>query len=132
MANLTSRQVAQLAYQAGWRGRDLVIAVAVAKGENRSHNESLSYCGNSNGTCDWGIWQLNDGAHNLTQAQKTQGLANAHRAYAVWKRRGEWDTDPWKAWAVYNSGIYLRYLYDAAIASDGISGVVSEKGCPNN
>ena len=95
-------QVTEWVKNAGWTGSDIAIAVAIAKAESGWNPTAVSPV-NHNGTTDYGLFQINS-VHNPTAAEKTDGQANANKAYQVWKGSG------WKAWATYNSGAYRKYL----------------------
>jgi hypothetical protein len=103
---LSAGQLASLASAAGWTGNDIVIAVAIALAETGGKNER-SIKANSNGTYDWGPWQVND-VNNPTEAEKTNPASNAEKAHAIFLSQG------WKAWSTYNSGAYLTHMTEAA------------------
>lgn len=109
----TGAQVAEWVKQAGWSGADVATAIAVAKAES-GWRENVTGPRNSNGSFDYGLFQINS-IHNPTPAEKTEGLANARKAYSVWQGSG------WKAWAAYNSGSYRKFL-DEAQTLAGTSG----------
>lgn len=108
---LSAYQVYRLAYDAGFRGQDAVIAVAVAKAESgldpKSHNPKPP--DNS-----YGLWQINMLGDMGPDRRKKFGLSsnealfdpatNAKAAYAIYKGSG------WKAWTTYTRGTYKKNL----------------------
>lgn len=103
MAALTGEQIAQLAYQAGFRGEDLVRVVAIAKRES-SYNPR-AFNGNTNtGDKSYGLMQINMlgsmgparmKAFGITsEDQLYDPLTNMKAAYALYKSSGNQLT-PW-------------------------------------
>ena len=119
----SSAQVVAWIKAAGWSGSDAATAYAVAKAES-GFNTSAVNSSNSNGTSDYGLFQINS-IHNPTPTEKTDGAANAKRAYSIWKSSG------WKAWSVYNSGRYKNYLSEAQSAVASISTGGSDSSSAN-
>lgn len=111
MTKLNIAQVAAAAHVGGWTGEDqIVTATAVALAESNGVTDAKGGP-NSNGTFDYGLFQIND-VHKPTDAEKTDPLANARRAYKIWVAAGH----SFKPWATYNSGSYKRKLTDAQVA----------------
>jgi hypothetical protein len=111
MAKLNIAQVAAAAHIGGWTGeRQIVDATAIALAESGGVTDAKGGP-NSNGTFDWGLFQIND-VHKPTAAQKTDPVANAQRAYKIWVEAGH----SFKPWATYNSGSYKKKITDAQIA----------------
>lgn len=79
------------------------IAIAIALAESGGNPEAVGGP-NSNGTRDWGLWQIND-VHNPTERQKTSAAANW--LYA-WRIAGMGTS--WKPWATFNSNKYREHL----------------------
>lgn len=122
---LTATQVAKAAYAAGWRGADLVIAVAVAKAESDWNPGATN--DNTNGSVDYGLFQINS-VHNaiLARGDWRDPTANAGMAYSVWTDAGS----SWSPWVTYWRGTYRDHLDDAQAAVAGIADVVSAvPGC---
>ncbi len=110
---LTDAHVARLAYQAGFRGRARVIAVAVALAESGGDAHARGDVGLQNGT--WGpsigLWQIRsvnaqagtggqrDAKANLTPA------TNARHAYQISGHGSNW-----QPWSTYTQGTYRQYL----------------------
>jgi hypothetical protein len=111
MTKLTHAQVAAAAHVGGWTGEDqIVTATAIALAESGGVTDAKGGP-NTNGTYDWGLFQIND-VHKPTEAEKTDALANARRAYKIWVAAGH----SFKPWATYNSGSYKNKLTDAQLA----------------
>lgn len=100
MSTLSDSQIAGLAQGAGFTGSQIPIMVAIALAES-SGNPSATHT-NSNGSTDYGLWQINSVHHfsgNLLDPQ-----VNAAAARTVFNSQG------FQAWSTYNSGAYTRYL----------------------
>lgn len=107
--NVGEEQTVRFAYLAGWRGQsDLSIALAVARAESalRSDADNL----NSNGSWDYGLWQVNS-VHKpedmeLSEWRRIQfdPRLNAQWAYRVWSDQG------WDAWVTYKKGLHNKYM----------------------
>lgn len=117
MAKRTGKHVASVARVAGWSGGDLVTAVAIAYAES-GWDDTARGGPNSNGTYDYGLWQIND-IHKPTQTEKTNSVANGQRAYRIYKEAG----NSFKPWATYNDGKYKRHLGLAQEAVKELSGM---------
>jgi hypothetical protein len=110
MTKLNPSQVAAAAHVGGFTGKDqIVTATAIALAESGGKTDAKGGP-NSNGTYDWGLFQIND-VHKPTDAEKTDPLANARRAYAIWVQAGH----SFKPWSTYNSGSYKKQLTDALL-----------------
>lgn len=124
-AGLSGGQVARAAYAAGWRGPDLVIAVAVAKAESNwapgARNE------NTNGSTDLGLFQINTvHAGILAEGDWRDPAANARMAYQVWTDAGE----RWGPWVTYWRGTYKEHLGAAQAAVEGTADLAAAMtGC---
>ena len=106
---LTANRIHQYASAAGFTGKDLDIAVAVALaesgGDTQAHNAKPP-------DDSYGLWQINM-LGTLGPARRKQfGIAtndalydpstNAAAAYKIWKGSG------WNAWTTYTSGAYKK------------------------
>jgi Lysozyme like domain len=112
MTPLSMDQIAQYAYNAGFRGKDLSVAVAVSKAENRTSDPSATHR-NANGTTDTGLWQIN--SSNYPVDAMKDPTANARAAYVLaHNARG------WRNWTTYNAGIYLLWLPQAEVAAQRV------------
>lgn len=124
-APLTGTQVAKAAYAAGWRGSDLVIAVAVAKAESEWDPHAIN--DNTNGSVDYGLFQINS-VHGaiLSGGNWRDPSANAAMAYQVWTGAGS----SWRPWVTYWRGTYRQHLDAAQEAVRGIGQTISSvAGC---
>lgn len=111
MTKLNPSQVAAAAHIGGFTGEDqIVTATAIALAESGGVTDAKGGP-NTNGTYDWGLFQIND-VHKPTDAEKTDPIANARRAYKIWVQAGH----SFKPWATFNSGSYKRKLTDAQVA----------------
>lgn len=122
---LTATQVAKAAYAAGWRGADLVVAVAVAKAESDWNPTATNI--NTNGSTDYGLFQVNS-VHGaiLARGEWADPSANAAMAYQVWSDAGS----SWSPWVTYWRGTYREHLDEAQAAVAGIADVASQTiGC---
>lgn len=112
---LSAVQVAQYAYDAGFRGVDLVTAVAVSHAESGFDAARLSPV-NSDGSRDQGLWQINDKAHpQYTRSAMFDPVQNAKAAFSVSSGGHNW-----APWTTYNNGAYRQYLSDAQAAVDQV------------
>lgn len=111
MTTLSASEIKGYAYNAGFRGNDLNIAVAIAFAESEGKTDAVNH--NKNGSTDFGVWQINTVHPELLQSGSwSDPAANARMAYTLYKaRRG------FKDWASYNSGSYLAYLGKASITA---------------
>lgn len=101
-------ELKQAAYNAGFRGNDLVIAVAVSLAENPSRDPRAVHV-NSNGTVDRGAWQINSVHKYAGNPYDLQ--TNANQAYKVFTKQG------WRAWSVYRTKKYAAKLTTAQQAN---------------
>jgi hypothetical protein len=107
---LTPQQIAQYAYNAGFRGRDLLVAVAVAlreSGGNTNAYNPETAAGTRPGQGSRGLWQVYGTAHPWANNDTVlDPQANANAAYRVYKEAGGRFT-PWSTW---NNGSVLSLL----------------------
>lgn len=104
MTALTPSQIEQYAYNAGFRGDALKLAVAVALAESAgnpsAYNPELA-AGTKAGSGSRGLWQIYGSAHpqyNNNAVYDPQ--ANANAAYSVYKSAGE----SFRPWSTYLNG----------------------------
>lgn len=119
MPRLNYQQVAQLAWEAGWRGKDAETAVAIARAESQFDTMATRFKGKDQ---SYGLWQVNMlGAMGPERRQKynlssneqlLDPRTNARVAYAIYKDRGNKFID----WSTYNQRTYLVYLNGAVFA----------------
>lgn len=97
-------------YDAGWRGKDLIDAVALMCAESaryeRAYHQNLDELGNLTST-DWGLFQINDKWHpDFELPEGLNALYNVRYAHKMWKANGK----NFNAWAAYVSGAYKQFL----------------------
>lgn len=105
MTQLTGPQVAAAAYLGGFRGNDIVTAVAVAYGESTWNTTDANDC------CT-GLWQIHRTAHaDIIKGQDLNDpIVNAKLAHQIWK--GDWcggrapngHCNKWEAYKLDNAG----------------------------
>lgn len=137
MTKLSPERIAQLAYDAGFRGRDLEVSVAVALAESGGETKIPGDVSQQDGT--WGpsigLWQIRSlHAHRGTgrlrdQEANLRPAVNAKHARAIWRERG----GTFAAWGAYTNGSYRQHLAvarrAAASVRDGnVIGVVEGGG----
>jgi hypothetical protein len=112
MAKLTAQQIAGAAKAAGFPDNELATATAVALAE--SGGETTATNRNTNGSVDYGLWQINT-IHGslLSQGDKFNAADNAKMAYTVWSRAG----NKWTPWSAYKNQRYRTFLPQAALAA---------------
>lgn len=104
---------AAAAMETGLSGRDAVVATAIAAAESGLDNSAVGGP-NSNGTRDWGGWQIND-VHKGSGFDPAQGVRDL--AYnAKWMHRISNGGKDWTPWSAYNNGRYARFLPNAVAA----------------
>ncbi|ONI90305.1 lytic transglycosylase [Saccharothrix sp. ALI-22-I] len=115
MTTLSPERIARYAHDAGFRGQDLTIAVAVALaesgGDTRAHNATPP-------DDSYGLWQINM-LGSLGPARRREFGLESNRelfdpvenARAANKISG--DGRSWTPWTTYTSGAYRRYLDEA-------------------
>ena len=92
------------------------IAVRIAKSENNWNLTKSFDCTrigpqNSNGTRDYGLFQINDihiRANKITKEDALDCYKATDFAYKLYKDWG----DSYRAWSAYNNGSYLNYTAD--------------------
>jgi Lysozyme like domain len=114
---ISAVQVAEYAWEAGFRGTDFVRAVATALAESggppflNANTDAVSSTG-----CCYGLWQINVRVHKqYTAAQMRDPRQNAAAAYALFKRDG------WRPWNSSRAGMMLAWPV-AAEAAGRVSG----------
>lgn len=115
MTKLSPAQIAEYAHDAGFRGQDLTVAVAVAmaesSGDTRAHNAVPP-------DDSYGLWQVNM-LGSLGPARRDEFHLDSNRelfdpeenARAAWAISGHGDS--FRPWTTYTSGAYKKYLDDA-------------------
>lgn len=119
MPRLNYQQVAQLAWQAGWRGKDAETAVAIARAESGFDTMATNF---KNKDHSYGLWQDNMKDNLGAERRQKYGLTsneqlfdpatNARVAYGIYKGAGNKFSD----WSTYNNRAYVVYLNGAVFA----------------
>lgn len=117
---MSAKQIAQVAYNAGWRGEQLVIATAVGLAESGGRYWVVNSIG-----CV-GLWQINVPVHKkYTTAAMKDPAKNAAAAMDIYKGAGS----KWSPWEAYtgpdgrgSDGPYSTQMGRARIAAASIKG----------
>lgn len=119
MPRLNYQQVAQLAYNAGWRGKDAQTAVAIARAESQFDTMATNF---KRKDYSFGLWQINmkdelgpdrRKRYNIPQNESLlDPTTNARVAFAIYKDAGNKFTD----WSTYNNRSFTVYLNGAVFA----------------
>lgn len=104
---------------AGWSMQEAPTALAIAMAES-GLNPTATHK-NTNGSTDYGLFQVNS-IHNPTQAEKTEPVANAKKAYSIYAAAG----NKWTPWATFNSGAYKSHLAAANAVITGTGKQIQE------
>lgn len=115
MAKLSPAQIAEYAHDAGFRGQDLTVAVAVALAESGGDPKAHNPVPPDN---SYGLWQINM-IGSLGPARRDQFDLDSNRelfdpaenARAAWAISGRGNS--FQPWTTYTSGAYEQYLDDA-------------------
>lgn len=104
MANLSPGQIYDYAYKAGFRGADLLMAVAIAVkesgGDTKAYNPELA-AGTRKGSGSRGLWQIYGQAHpEYNNDLVYDPQANANAAYKVYQQAG----NKFTPWSTFNNG----------------------------
>ena len=94
---LSEAEIADLMREVGFPESEIGTGIAVARGESGHRTDALND-GNSDGSNDYGLWQINDRWHmDKFDGDWRDPLENTRVAYEVWKEAGgSWD--PWVAY----------------------------------
>jgi hypothetical protein len=103
-AKLGPEQIRDLAYRAGWRGKDVNIAVAIAMAES-----SGKTCAVGDTALQTSVWGPSIGLFQIRSLKQQSGTGkvrdqqvnddpetNVRHAYAIWRESGGWR--PWSTW----------------------------------
>lgn len=118
---MDAASVARVAYNAGWRGQDLIDAIAYAGIESSFNEDARS----STGCC--GLWQL-------CPCVSTDPQANANAAYAKWQAAGSTFDKDWTPYDQGRANPNWQQFYSQAVAvvSDPSLLLSPGPGLPNN
>lgn len=127
--NLTPKQIAQFAQNAGFSGADLAVAVAVALAESggnpRAYNpvtnlDSGKPASTPAGQGAIGLWQIYLKVHPEFSGQNLYDpQTNANAAFQIYSASGS-SFHPWSTYG-NGSGIYSGYMAQANLAVDSLS-----------
>lgn len=111
MAIVSDQTIAHAALAGGFPRDKAAMAVAVALAESDGNATATNK--NTNGTTDYGLWQINS-IHkaDLASGDWRDPAANARMAYAVYRRAGN-SFSPWYAW---RNGRHLAKMSRAQLA----------------
>lgn len=115
--------MAVIASGAGFRGDDLVTAVAVGLAESGGATAVVGGP-NWNGTYDHGVWQINSVHRHLFEQYPEWWVPenNARMAFAVFSDQG------WDAWSAYNNLSWWQHKPTAKAAADELTEIPGEDG----
>lgn len=83
-----------------WNSKVMLAIMRAESGCNpRSDNSGL----NTNGTYDYGLFQINS-VHGYSRNVLANPAKNTEIAFKIWQSQG------YRAWAVYNNGSYLKFI----------------------
>lgn len=117
----TVAQLRTAAHTAGFRGAALTIAVAIALAESGGNENAVHK--NSNGTTDYGAWQINSVHATLLAGKNPYDLQqNADMAYAIYLQSN------FTPWTTYRSNAYAQYLQQAQSGSNAGTGAKHQGG----
>ena len=111
--------VAQAAYNAGFRGDDLITMVAIAGAEGGYDDPGIRNLNYGTGDDSWGHWQINvlDGANPQYRGDPrlTTTAGNAQLARTLW------DSSGFKPWSAWKNGLHQQYMGAARTAVQGLN-----------
>jgi len=129
MPQLNAQDIAKYAYQAGFRGQDLIYAVAIALkesgGDVQAYNPELG-ANTKRGSGSRGLWQIYGQAHpEYNNDSVYDPLENAKAAYAVYSAAGN-SFIPWSTWN--NGSARVLSMSLGEISESAIAGAVGAAG----
>lgn len=139
-------EVAQHAVDAGWKGWQVVDAVAIAKAESGHDAYAIGVVGApertlADGTVepnpayrslDVGLWQINSFWHPAQPiVDMLDPAKNAAYAFKMWTAKfesapGDWADRvhaAWRQWAVYKAGMHVAYKSAAVDAARAVGAI---------
>lgn len=121
MATLDPVTVGRYAIGAGFSGTDVAQAIAVAFAESHWNTDATN--SNTNGSTDFGLWQINGSAHSWINGQNWRDPAvNAAAAYRVWSEAGR----SWRPWTTTHPTNVAGFAqYSAALAPAAASALTA-------
>lgn len=122
MPTLSAEQIAQYAYNAGFRNipgksQDLTISVAVALAESGGQTTVTHKNSDKYGSVDYGVWEINGYWHAdlLARGNWSDPAYNAKMAYIIKTTRGGWSQ-----WSTFNSGSFFKHMPAAIKAAEAV------------
>lgn len=106
-----AKAIAGFAKKAGFAGRALQTAIAVALAESSGNPNAINQ--NTNGSTDYGLWQINT-VHRGSGFDPSRGFDPHYNA--EWAYKISSGGSNWKPWVVYNKGLHTKYLDEASSA----------------
>jgi Lysozyme like domain len=107
---MTSDQIAEIAYAAGFRDKGLSTSIAVALAESHGNPDAVGALG------ELGLWQIYPKAHPDWATQNLRDPAvNARAAFAISNSGANW-----RPWTTYLMGTYLLYLPQAEVSAQRV------------
>lgn len=106
MTRLTPAQIADVAYGAGFRGKALTNAVAVALAESGGNPRAVGHNSDKYRSRDRGLWQINSHWHpEVSDAAAFSPSSCAAAAYRISSHGKDWS--PWSTWKNGSAGAQL-------------------------
>jgi len=123
MTVLSASEIKGYAVQAGVTGQNATIATAIALAESDGNTDAIGH--NSNGTDDFGVWQINSSHAALLNSHNWRDPSdNAAMMFSI-SNGGR----NWAPWSTFKSGAYLAHLAAASGAPDtNVTGGVTTVG----
>ncbi len=126
MTVLSNAQIAQLMINAGFPPSAVPTGIGIAHAESGANPSAVNNY-NTNGTKDYGLFQINSVHSSLLQKYNWQNAQqNADMAYQVYHAAG----NSWTPWSTYNSGSYRKFV-DNTVAIPQTKTPVSTSGNAN-
>ncbi len=115
---LLDDQLAVLARTAGLAEGQIPTAVAIALAESRGNASAKNF--NTNGSIDFGIWQINNAAHPeyATDPLLSNPNYNAAAMKAIYTTAGNWSP-----WSTYKSAAYGQFMSRGSTATSNTTGL---------
>jgi lysozyme-like protein/carbohydrate binding protein with CBM5/12 domain len=113
--HLSDVRIAELARDAGFRGEDWVISVAVAKAESAGWTRARLI--NTDCSVDRGLWQINGFWHSeVSDACAFDPACAARSTRTIQANRG------WTEWVTFTNGAYQAHMAAARAAVNQVGG----------
>jgi cell wall-associated NlpC family hydrolase len=125
MTTLSAAQVAALVKQAGFPSADQATMVAICRAESGYRVDAIGGP-NSNGTYDYGLFQINSVHGYDTRKLTSDATFNTQAAKRIYDGQGL------RAWSVYTSGKYQQYMNEARQAVAQAAGVNGNPSLPGS